>query len=125
MRRIQVDISFDDSHGVSRFQSNCLISSNYSTRVISSDNRVRLLVILIKKILHLNNLNTSYLGKTKRLVIGGFSSYSIVLLIQAFFKQFQLNQTHYTPGKIFIDFLDFFGNRFDNYNSIINPSNNP
>ena len=63
MKKIQVDISFDDSHGASALKSNCLISSNYSTRVVSSDSRVRLLVVLLKKILHLNNLNTSYLGK--------------------------------------------------------------
>ena len=92
LKKIRVDISFDDNSKASRLQSNSLMSSNYATRVIAGDMRVRLLVIMIKKILHMNGLNSAYHGRLEVLInVGGFSSYSIVLLVQAFFKQFQLN----------------------------------
>ncbi len=65
LRRVRVDISFDDNSKASRLQSNCMMSSNYATRVVASDPRVRLLIILLKKILHMNGLNSSYLGKTR------------------------------------------------------------
>jgi len=62
--------------------------------------------ILLKEFLSLHDLNSAYRG--------GISSYSAILLIVAYMKNFKLQQSRkITPSRLLMGFLDFYSNCFD------------
>jgi hypothetical protein len=62
--------------------------------------------ILLKQFLAIHDLNNSYLG--------GISSYSAMLLIVAYMKNFKVNiSPHITPSRLLMGFLEFYSQWFD------------
>ncbi len=74
---------------------------------------LREVAILLKRFLTVNNLNQSYLGKTLSNLVGGISSYSAVLLVVAYIKNYDLQSQHMTPSRLLMGFLEFYSNCFD------------
>ena len=96
---IEVDLAL---HKDIKSKENCEKSIKVVREYILKDERVRPLVLIIKKLLQKEGLNLSYKG--------GLGSYSVTLMVIAFLTGYLIKDL----GQSFIDFLDFYGN-FLNY----------
>lgn len=94
-----LDITYEDES-----QSHQGIATiNLTRSFISACPMLREITLVVKKLLYINELNSSYHG--------GLNSYSLFLWIVSFFNS--MKNREQDLGKILMMFLDFYGNHFD------------
>jgi non-canonical poly(A) RNA polymerase PAPD5/7 len=94
-----------------------MVSCNVIKEYVQNYPCLKEVVLLLKRFLAVNNLNSAYQGKFHFIinqVLGGISSYSTVLLVVAYMNNFNLHKSpHLTPSRLLMGFLEFYCNHFD------------
>jgi DNA polymerase sigma len=96
-----VDISFDGFRGNSAVPHIGLASAAYVNELLRADNRLRSLVLVLKHLLVVNDLNSAYTG--------GLSSYSVVLWTAAY----AASDSSEDLGLVLKGLFRFYGLEFD------------
>jgi DNA polymerase sigma len=124
---LQLDITFDDSDGHSQLTEgpyDYRASSGQKTHLgleschlvqsyIRSYPHLREVAMIMKKFMSEFEYNHPYNGKLNVLyLIGGISSYSLVLMMVAYYRQFQPQPALSSPSRILLGFLEFYGQRY-------------
>jgi DNA polymerase sigma len=87
---------------------------SYIKKAMSNYKEIKPLILLLKRYMKINKLNSSYTG--------GLSSYSLFLLVYAFFKSMICSQNNL--GQYFLEFLEFYSNfNFGIYSINVNLNN--
>ncbi|CDW85158.1 UNKNOWN [Stylonychia lemnae] len=118
MRKLGVDITFDDTKPKQHFygqfvENNSRINLgvrciNFIKESCKNQSGLQTIVLVLKKLLQINNLNQTFTG--------GLNSYSIVLMTSAYLQQFEgVSQMSMN----LMEFFNFYGSFYDPKNTII------